>query len=314
MLNNKQILGAALVILVIALFLIFKKDVPEGPKPAVEPITGCYIFTLGKDVYILNIKAENDGMVSGELEFNNFEKDSSHGNFHGKYEQGILLADYEFDAEGMHSIRQVAFKKTGPDFVEGFGPAQVKNGREAFTDLAEVKYDPQYTFKKSADCQAPDPEPEMKAYGNTSYKLKFSYPETYYLKEKIDAGAMEGPEFAVTLVLDTPDNRALVDGTSAIAGEGPTSINVSVYKNPEKLPAKDWVTRDPNWAVTNSVVTRTSVAGIEGISFTWSGLYEGKTVIVTTGTMVYTFSVTWITPDDTIKKDFEKILSTVSFK
>ena len=44
----------------------------------------------------------------------------------------VLVADYRFQSEGMTSARQVAFKKQGDGFVEGFG--------EVFTDSNGVQF------------------------------------------------------------------------------------------------------------------------------------------------------------------------------
>lgn len=312
--TNRQLLAGGISILVMALLLIFGRDKTPEPVVTAEPILGCYVQTLGKDVYILNIKTEAGGMVTGELEFRNFEKDSSKGNFHGKYEREVLLADYEFMSEGVSSIRQVAFKKAGADFIEGFGPVEVVEGREAFLDVNDVTYDAKNTFVKSENCESTAVVVKTVAYKNTTYKLGFKYPENYYKKEKLDAGTAESPQLSTILVEDTEENRAVVDGTSTEVREGPIAITADVYQNPDKLATKDWVGKDTNWTVANSVATRTTVAGLEALTFTWSGLYEGKTVIVTSGDKAYVFSVTWMNPDDQIKKDFEALLSTITLK
>jgi hypothetical protein len=312
--ETRQYLAIGIIIITIVLLLVLKKDVMEGPAPSADPIVGCYVETLEKDVFTLNIRAENAGMVSGDLSFKNFEKDSSSGTFYGRYENGVLLADYEFMSEGVKSVREVAFKRVGADFVEGFGPVEVVDGREAFINIGDVTYDPKNTFIKSENCQLTVVVVKSLAYKNASYKLGFKYPETYYKKEKLDAGTPESPQLSVILAEDTPDNRAVLDGTTTETREGPTAITVDVYQNTDKLATKDWIGKDTNWTVANSVATRTTVAGLEALTFTWSGLYEGKTVIVTSGDKAYVLSVTWMNPDDQIKKDFETLLSTITLK
>lgn len=115
-------------------------------------IKGCYVAKLAKDVYTLDIESENNGAVSGILAFNNYQKDSSSGSFDGQLTGDILQGNYSFDSEGMHSDRQVIFKKVGDNFVEGFGPASVVNGKEVFSDPSKLTYDPKSTFVKTANC------------------------------------------------------------------------------------------------------------------------------------------------------------------
>jgi hypothetical protein len=116
-------------------------------------IAGCYAQMLGNDVYTLNITSAENGVVSGTVAFNNYEKDSSSGTFAGTYENGILLGDYTFDSEGMHSVRQLVFKKVPTGFIEGFGGVTVTDNREALTDPASATFDPKNTFTPSDVCK-----------------------------------------------------------------------------------------------------------------------------------------------------------------
>ncbi len=110
-----------------------------------ENIVGCYVATLAKDVYTININSQNDQAVEGTLTFDNFEKDSSSGTFGGTYKDGILLGEYSFQSEGMNSVMQVIFKKQGNDFVRGFGPVNATG--DAFVDVNDVTYDTSVVFK-----------------------------------------------------------------------------------------------------------------------------------------------------------------------
>lgn len=311
--KTRQLIALGLIILNIALLIIFKKEPMEGPAPVDENVLGCYVQVLGKDVYTLNIKTLNSGMTTGELAFKNFEKDSSSGTFYGKYENEVLLADYKFNSEGSESIRQVAFKKVGDDFVEGFGPVEVAGGREAFTSTSEIVYDVKNTFIKSPDCVPPVVVKQV-GYRNEAQKISFSHGSNYYLKEMSDAGTEESPHFKALLVLDTPENRAVIDGTATDVREGPVSMSVDVYPNTDKLTVKDWVAQDPNRKLSNSVTTKTLVGGVEGLTYTWSGLYEGKTIVAAKGTKIYVFNGTYMDPADPIRNDFDKLVKSVTFK
>lgn len=153
----------------------------------------------------------------------------------------------------------------------------------------------------------------MVPYENAEYALSFQYPSNLYLHERTDAGTSERPQLSLFLVADTQENRDLLSGKTTEPREGPTGITVDVYQNPEKLSATDWLKSDTTWTVANSTAEPVTVGSHEGVSFTWSGLYEGKTVLFTQGDKAYVFTVTWMTPDDQIIRDFDMILNSLSF-
>jgi hypothetical protein len=171
--KHKIIVWAGLIlILAVMLYAFNSKDpvlVNENiPIVKSEDIKGCYVSKLSKDVYVLSIDSEKDGIVSGKLAFNNYEKDSSSGAFTGTYKDGILLANYVFASEGMNSEVQVIFKKEGEKFVRGFGvTSMTMEGIEYFEDLTKINYDPNSTFIKSNDCR--------EIFTEASNKFTFQY-------------------------------------------------------------------------------------------------------------------------------------------
>lgn len=145
-------LGIIIVVIFVLIFLNHKKQAPQEAiiPPASEPITGCYVAHLGKDVYTIRIDSQDRETFNGEMSYDNYQKDSSHGSYSGTYKDGILLGEYSFDSEGMHSIRQLIFKKVDGNFVEGFG-AYDESG-ENFVDINNIDYDPNTTFVATTDC------------------------------------------------------------------------------------------------------------------------------------------------------------------
>jgi hypothetical protein len=140
--------------------------------------------------------------------------------------------------------------------------------------------------------------------------VSFTVPEGLYLQEVSRPG--EVPPLSVVLVEDTRGNRDVLDGKSETAREGPPSITVDVYENPEGLPAQDWLQRDTNWTVANSSSTAVAVAGVEGVTFSWSGLYEGKSVVLATDSRAYVIAVSWLPPDDHLVEHFEEVLDSIA--
>lgn len=149
-------------------------------------------------------------------------------------------------------------------------------------------------------------------YGSESYGISFAYPAVYYLRAS-DAGSPDRPQGSIVLVADTQENRDLLDGVSTEPREGPTSMTIDIYENPDGLSADAWAERDTNWTVSSRATTTVSVGGFQGTSFLWDGLYQGKTIIVAAGDKAYVFSVTWMTESDRIRTDFNALLETVGF-
>lgn len=112
---------AVFIILFVTLFVTMNrrdKEAIEQPV-AVENITGCYIASIDKDVYTLNIKSQEGQNFDGTLQFKNFQKDSSSGTYAGTYVDQTLSGTYSFQSEGMDSVITTTFKKFGSDFIRG---------------------------------------------------------------------------------------------------------------------------------------------------------------------------------------------------
>lgn len=155
--KNLTIFLVIIVIIVIGVFVYISQQKPVIPKENIpivsqDSIKGCYVAKLSKDVYTLNIKSENNGVVSGVLAYNNYEKDSSSGSFNGTFKDNILLGTYSFDSEGMHSDNQLIFKKVGNSFVQGFGPTKIIDGKETFENISAINFDSNSTFIKNESC------------------------------------------------------------------------------------------------------------------------------------------------------------------
>ncbi len=152
------------------------------------------------------------------------------------------------------------------------------------------------------------------SYTNAAYQLSLVYPRGYFFKEKIDAGTKDLPQLSLVLVEDTPQHRALLNGEVTGAMEGPPSITIDVYTNePRQLSVDAWVSARMNWMKNfTTEPTQTMVGGVPGLVYLWDGLYPGKSIVVSTGPYIYVFSVTWLSPDDQMLKDFDAVLGSVN--
>lgn len=113
-----------------------------------KEINRCYAFTSDKDTIwmVLNI---NEKVVEGNLKYQLFQKDQNNGTLKGTLQGDTLIADYTFSAEGMESVREVAFLKKGEDFVEGYGEVIEENGKMKFANTASLNYDNNSILKQT---------------------------------------------------------------------------------------------------------------------------------------------------------------------
>lgn len=86
-----------------------------------EKIAGCYIRVMGRDTLVANLHQNDKGKIEGQLTYNNFEKDDSHGPVSGTVDGDLIKLIYTFKAEGTTSVTEVLFKQAGNDLVPGYG-------------------------------------------------------------------------------------------------------------------------------------------------------------------------------------------------
>lgn len=145
-------------------------------------------------------------------------------------------------------------------------------------------------------------------YSNADLGISFSYPDSYVVEER-DLSTAQRKHASIILTgkadLPAPQN-----------GEGPPTINVDAYQNDLEHYTLDTFIRATSFTnfklSQDGFVASTTIRGASAGAFAWSGLYEGRTVIVIRDTWVYTFSVTYLTANDQIVSDFERILATVT--
>jgi hypothetical protein len=107
----------------------------------------CYGYTNKKDSVFLQADV-SDSTVTGNLSYNFYEKDKSNGTITGKMRGDTLLADYTFMAEGMQSVRQVAFMLTDSTAKEGYGEMTELNNKMIFSNPAAITFDKSFMLSK----------------------------------------------------------------------------------------------------------------------------------------------------------------------
>jgi hypothetical protein len=138
--------------------------------------------------------------------------------------------------------------------------------------------------------------------------VQFQYPDRYELSSRTEGNAERQWD---TLVL-LPKNY-----TAPQYGEGPPTISMSVFQNPEGLSAAEWVRGDErsNWKliVDDRASTTTTVGGLPALWYHFSGLYETDSVAVSANGKIFLFSVGWLEPQDQTRTDFQTLLKSVQF-
>jgi len=135
----------------LALIPIFLSCNNQEQEPAKTEKLNCYSYTNNKDTAMLNTVLTN-GQLTGTLIYNLFEKDKNIGTIQGVMKGDLLIADYTFNSEGVQSVRQVAFKKSGNTFIEGYGMTETKNEKTIFVNTDSLIFNNSIVFTE-VDCE-----------------------------------------------------------------------------------------------------------------------------------------------------------------
>lgn len=108
---------------------------------------GSYSYQADGDTVALHLSMQDDKAV-GHLTYAWKEKDHNSGSFEGAVHNGVLLADYTFESEGLTSVREVAFKLDGNTATEGYGDVEEKDGKFIFKDTAALDFSKGLVLRK----------------------------------------------------------------------------------------------------------------------------------------------------------------------
>ena len=123
----------------------------ENIQSANAGLLACYRYINKEDTVILKTISEN-GVVTGTLVYNFYQKDKYSGTIQGQIKGELLIADFTFFSTGVKSVRQVAFKKKGKSFIEGFGETEDKNGKTGFKHIDSLNFAHSIVLAQ-ADCE-----------------------------------------------------------------------------------------------------------------------------------------------------------------
>lgn len=144
-------------------------------------------------------------------------------------------------------------------------------------------------------------------FGMPAYDgLHFWYPPTLNLATR-DFGNGERGHMQVVLTEKT--------AVYPQDGEGPPAISIDIFQNMEGNTTGQWVQgmSYSNFKLSDGDLSPVEIGDETGLTYSWSGLYEGRSVVVARKDYVFMLSVTYLTPNDTLIQNFEDILKTVEF-
>jgi hypothetical protein len=141
---------------------------------------------------------------------------------------------------------------------------------------------------------------EQEQYTNATYGISFSYPTSYVLTEMDAPGSEMRKHHVITLMrkedLPLPER-----------GEGPPAITIDIYQNNlDKQTTEGWIrnSRESNFKLGEGRLASTTISGFPALSYRWSGLYEGSTIVLAEPNWIYAFTVTYLEMGAPIVQDF----------
>jgi thioredoxin-related protein len=112
---------------------------------------GCYAYIKNRDTALLSLKVAGEE-ITGDLSYKLYEKDSNKGTIAGEIKGDTIIAEYDFNSEGVRSIREIVFLKRDGKLYEGFGEVETKGTKTMFRNRASLKFDEGLIFDAS-DCK-----------------------------------------------------------------------------------------------------------------------------------------------------------------
>ena len=92
-----------------------------------------------RDTASLTLKIAGEE-ITGDLSYSLYEKDSNKGTIAGEIKGDTIIAEYDFNSEGVRSIREIVFLKKGDKLYEGYGEAETKGMKTMFKNRAQLNF------------------------------------------------------------------------------------------------------------------------------------------------------------------------------
>jgi len=149
---------------------------------------------------------------------------------------------------------------------------------------------------------------EYATFSHPLLGLSFDYPKTYIIREQ----TVQNGGFEAILVEDTAENRAIWNG-EAPGREGPISINIQSFPNPENLSPLTWAEQNKisNLSLVIGDIQNFEMSGAPAILYQWDGLYRADQIIFTNKNKIFLLSSTYLNEEDEIRIIFANLITSL---
>lgn len=149
----------------------------------------------------------------------------------------------------------------------------------------------------------------------TAYGFSFSYPagKDAYVVVRPEDSVREDLVF-VESVFDTQEYAALQ--ASQVATEAPASLAVEVFRNPMNLDPETWIRENSrsNFSLSlDGTISKKKIGLTDFLAYQYDGLYRTDAYVYGQEGYIYVFHNMWSEAESTMKKDMEKVISTIAW-
>jgi hypothetical protein len=155
-------------------------------------------------------------------------------------------------------------------------------------------------------------------YTSSVYDFSFSYPTKYILEEK---ETTTNKEKRHTLTLITATDRQLLslsEGGNIPNDAAPTSIAVDIFPGAAiSQTAEEWVKSNNNSNFklsTDHKLSATTIVGVPAVTYSWDGLLASNSVVFVYKGNIIMISMSYITAQDIVWKDFASVIQSFKLK
>jgi len=160
----------------------------------------------------------------------------------------------------------------------------------------------------------------VKTYENVELSIRFSYPDSYFLIEYMNATSSQNLHQQLLLSPDGALSGAMQNNTTTTTvlnlKESAKVIAIDILGRGEEVDIADWVRTNATtsyFAFSDKKLESASVGNKKIVSYNWSGESDANTLALIHNGRVFLLSVVYESPSNDIRNDFISFLSTMEF-
>lgn len=166
-----------------------------------------------------------------------------------------------------------------------------------------------------------DTEVAYDTFTDTERGVRFTYktsPDGYVLDDLTALIAEQPEDIEILKIYRLMNAREKAELEASKEGrEGPPTISLIIFDNPNNQSASMWVDAFPLFSNINFVIGAVDrdavVGGANAVRYRIDGLYQSENVIIAQGGYIYHFAGAFLEEDSDIYRDFEALIDSVTF-